>query len=203
MRAFTEIAVADTVVGGTMIADTVRRAAGGDQQAWCELVGRYGGMLRSIARTFRLSTADAEDAGQVTWTLLVQHVGRVRDPARIGGWLACTMRRECMRLSTRNRPEILVPGTDDDPRTAADAADLPLLNEERAELIRSALARLPPRQRELLLALSPDPAPTYGEIAESLSMAIGTIGPTRAKALRRMRDLLAVMIPTGALDLAS
>ena len=78
MRAFTEIAVADTVVGGTMIADTVRRAAGGDQRAWCELVDRYGGMLRSIARTFRLSTADAEDAGQVTWALLVQHVGRVR-----------------------------------------------------------------------------------------------------------------------------
>jgi len=173
------------------LADTVRRAIRGDQLAWCDLVGRYSGMLRSIARTFRLSAADAEDAGQLTWTLLVQHVETIREPARVGGWLACTMRRECIRLTSRRRQEVLVADAVDDPAAAADAADRKLWNDVQAELVRSALARLPRRQRELLLALSPDPAPTYGEIAASLSMAVGTIGPTRAKALRRMRDLLA------------
>jgi RNA polymerase sigma factor (sigma-70 family) len=187
----------------TEVADTLRRAAGGDELAWRELVGRYSGMLRSIARTFRLGAADVEDASQATWTLLVQHADEIRDPARIGGWLACTMRRECIRMTARNRHEVPVPETVDDPHSLADAADQPLLRSERAELVRSALARLPVRQRELLLALSPDPAPSYCDIAEVLSMAVGTIGPTRAKALRRMRDLLSGMIPSGALDLAS
>ena len=176
----------------TSMSRTVPDAVSGDQLAWRDLVGQYDGMLRSIARTFRLNAADGEDAAQECWAVLLGQLHRIRDPERIGGWLATTMRRQCSAITRRRRRESLVPDHESvpDPRSA-DPADARLLTRDVVESVRRALDRLPPRQRAVLLALSPDPAPTYSEISRSLAMAVGTIGPTRAKALRRMHVLLA------------
>jgi DNA-directed RNA polymerase specialized sigma24 family protein len=71
----------------------VRRAIVGDEKAWEDLVIRYGGLLRAIARDFRLSQEQASDAAQNTWMRLVESIGKVREPEKLGGWLASTMRR--------------------------------------------------------------------------------------------------------------
>lgn len=170
----------------------VRLAMTGDQQAWRELIKQYEGLLRSIAWSFRLGKADADDATQTTWTLLVQHLGQLRDPEKLGGWLACTMRRECIALTNRRRREVLLAEADhNQPADPAGDPDRGVLVGERSALLRAALDRLPTRQRQVLEALTPEPAPSYSVISERLSIAVGTIGPTRAKALRRMRELLA------------
>src|SRR5262249_58403763 len=53
--------------------------------------------------------------------------------------------------------------------------------------LRAAFAELPQPCRELLSLLMSDPAPAYAEVSARLGMAIGSIGPTRARCLDRLR----------------
>ena len=54
-----------------------------------------------------------------------------------------------------------------------------------------ALEQLSERDRTLLRMLAADPMPSYEEIGAALDMPIGSIGPTRARALERLRRKLA------------
>jgi RNA polymerase sigma factor (sigma-70 family) len=168
----------------------VDRAAAGDQQAWHRLVDQYGGMLRAIAAGYRLSRADAEDAVQMTWLSLIQHIGRVRSPDRVSGWLATTMRRNCMRLLQRRRWEVL---EDVSERAATDEAsdveEVLVRNEADTQLWRL-VGRLPPRQARLVRALFADDGASYRDVARALAMPMGAIGPSRARALRRLEQLI-------------
>ena len=80
------------------VTDLVTRARKGDQQAWDALVERYAPLIWSICRRYRLSDADAEDVGQSVWLQFVSHLGAIRDPAALPGWLTTTTKRECSRV---------------------------------------------------------------------------------------------------------
>ena len=79
----------------------IDRARRGEGDAWEELVERLGGLVWSVARGFRLTIDEAEDIGQATWLRLVENLDRIRDPERLGLWLATTARREAMRYLNR------------------------------------------------------------------------------------------------------
>lgn len=64
--------------------------------AWGELLRRYGKLVSTTVRSFRLLEADALDAIQLTWLRLAENAERVQYPERLGGWLATTARRECL-----------------------------------------------------------------------------------------------------------
>jgi RNA polymerase sigma factor (sigma-70 family) len=178
------------------------RAAAGDEHAWELMVRQYDGLLRSVAAGFRLSREEGADAAQTTWLRLVEHIGSVREPAKLAGWLSVTMRRECIRLVGRTRRERLTADFEwtDSPADGGESVDTGVLRAERDAELWEAVDLLPPRQRDLVLALSATPPPSYQQVGAALSMAVGTIGPTRAKALRRLRDLLT---PEDALRRAS
>jgi len=78
--------------------ELVARATNGDQAAWDQLVDRYGGMVWAVARAHGLGAHDASDVSQVTWLLLVQHLGSIRQPERLGVWLLRTATREAYRM---------------------------------------------------------------------------------------------------------
>ena len=78
-----------------------RAASQGDHRAWDALVARYGGMVWAVARAHRLCDADAADASQATWLKLLEHIGDIKEPRALGGWLATTARRECLRILRR------------------------------------------------------------------------------------------------------
>jgi RNA polymerase sigma factor (sigma-70 family) len=75
----------------------VQRAAQGDQRAWERLVDHYAGSIWAITRDFKLSESDAADVSQDTWLRLLEHLGRLDHPARVGSWLTATARNECLR----------------------------------------------------------------------------------------------------------
>ena len=54
--------------------------------------------------------------------------------------------------------------------------------------MRAAVGRLPGRQRMLLSTFLRRPAASYDEISAALDMPVGSIGPTRERALSRLRD---------------
>jgi DNA-directed RNA polymerase specialized sigma24 family protein len=78
--------------------ELVARASTGDQVAWDQLVERYGGMVWAVARARGLDPADAGAVSQVTWLLLVQHLGSLPQPERPGMWLLRTASREADRM---------------------------------------------------------------------------------------------------------
>ena len=170
----------------TSLSRLVRDAKLGDHRAWDALVARYGGMVWAVARAHRLGDADAADASQATWLKLLEHVGDIKEPRALGGWLATTARRECLRIlrqSARVDPLADVPEAAD----GGPELDDRLLTSERDGHLWRAFEALPPRDQALLRMLAADPAPSYEEIAAALGMPIGSIGPTRARALVRLR----------------
>ncbi|HET9739237.1 MAG TPA: sigma-70 family RNA polymerase sigma factor [Solirubrobacteraceae bacterium] len=180
-------------------ARTVRAAARGDQEAWNELVERYSGLLWGIARAHRLGTGDAADVVQTSWLRLVEHLVDVRNPDGIGSWLATTARRESLRTlrrSSRSEPSDAIDALPDPALTDVDAR---LLRDERDAALSRAFERLPARDQALLRLLTTEPAPSYEEISAALAMPIGSIGPTRGRALARLRRELR---RAGTLDMA-
>jgi RNA polymerase sigma factor (sigma-70 family) len=165
-------------------------AAAGDQRAWDTLVQRHTSLLWSIARSYRLGAADAADVVQTTWLRLVEHLDKVADPERLPGWLATTARRECIHLMRR---------TDRRAESSAELPDIPdggpqpgtaLLRDERDAELWGALARLDELCQRLLRVLMADPPPAYADVAAFLGMKIGSIGPTRARCLAKLRALV-------------
>lgn len=156
----------------------------GDAVAWRELVGRYERLVFSIPLRYGLSREDAADVCQLTFTALLEQLDSVRDGTRLGGWLATVARRHAWRLLTRSRHERL----DGDAGADVVDADEPLADVERLVWLSDALLTLGPACRELLLALYFDAAePSYAEVAQRIGRPVGSIGPTRARCLARLR----------------
>ncbi len=172
------------------LAEVVIEARAGSSEAWHTLIQRFGGLVASIARRCRLNDADVAEVSQTTWLRLVENIDRIQQPERLGAWLATTSRRESLRIATRRA---VVSDTDamylmaDD---ELDPLDHELLKEEQVRAIRMAADRLPPRCQRLLGLLMGDLDLPYTEIAEQLSMPIGSIGPTRGRCLEHLRQLL-------------
>jgi RNA polymerase sigma factor (sigma-70 family) len=163
-------------------------ARGGDQAAWDALVAEYTNLVWSIARGYRLGTADAHDAVQMTWLRLVENLNRVKDPDRLAGWLATTARRECLQLLRKSGRER--PASDDvllDVADRAEPVDAALLLNERDGALWRAFRLIGERCQRLLRVLMASPPPSYQEVAAALDMAIGTIGPTRQRCLEQLR----------------
>lgn len=165
----------------------VRAASRGDRGAWEALVARFSGLVWAIARAHRLSSCDAADVAQTTWLRLVEHLPRLKDPERVGSWLATTARHECLRTlrtAARCPSHAEVP---EPPCPLASEIDERLLTAERDAMLWRAFGRLSSRDQALLRLLALDPAPSYEEIGAALGMPIGSIGPTRGRALARLR----------------
>jgi RNA polymerase sigma factor (sigma-70 family) len=173
------------------IAELVREAAAGDQKAWDALVDQFASTVWAIARAHRLNAADAADVSQTTWLRLLEHLHRIEQPERVGAWLATTARRESLhvlRMAGRQVPN----GYDFDvlpDSTAAVAPDRGIFRSESARLVTELIGKLPVRSQLLLRLLSADSPLSYRDISEALSMPIGSIGPTRARALEQLRRL--------------
>lgn len=165
----------------------VEAAVRDDQRAWERLVNEFTPLVRGIARRHRLSPFDQDEVVQRTFLALVRHIGRLRDPLSIPGWIATTARRASIAVigdGAREIPTQDVVG--DDALQPADI-DAELLRAERCAVVRSAAARMPARERAFVSALSMEPALSQRQVSERLGMPIGSIGPTRQRCLERMR----------------
>lgn len=187
---------------GESVSGLVRAAADGAQDAWDSLVERYNGLVWSIPRSYGLPTVDAADVVQTTWLRLVERLSTIREPERVGAWLATTARHEC--LQTLRRAGRQIPTDDEfrlEPREPADPpVDAALLASERDRVLWRSVDELPDRCRRLLRVLMADPAPSYDEASAALGMPIGSIGPTRARCLQQLRPIVeaaGIAVETG------
>jgi RNA polymerase sigma factor (sigma-70 family) len=172
-------------------AELLRRAGNSDPAAWQEIMRRYSGLVVGKVRAFRLQDADAHDAVQTTWLRLAENLHRIQHPERLAGWLATTAARECLRMLRQDKRT--PPLTDAIADHTADPAPGPeqhVIDAQTAQTLRTLIAELPPRRRRLLRALFTDHPASYAELSRATGIPLGSIGPTRNRALHQLRQRL-------------
>ena len=149
-----------------------RRSAAGDSAAFAMLVGKYEGPLRSfLARSVGLELADdiAQDAFLKAWRAARQYDGR----ARYSTWLT--------RIAWRCRLDRLRKERPAEPQDEVVEAGDPLEVDDM-------LARLSESERAALV-LCEGHGWTHAEAAELLSLPLGTLKSTVARAKSKCRAM--------------
>jgi RNA polymerase sigma factor (sigma-70 family) len=180
------------LTGGTDtdVATLVDEARRGSQTAWDQLVERYLPLVTSLMRRYRVTGADADDVNQTVWLRLVEHLDRIDDARALPGWLSTVTRHECFRIQRAQGRSV---PTDPQGTAAFERPDHSpdlleeLLVAERHSALVDALLELPTQRRDLLLLLIEDPPLTYAEVSDRSGIPVGSIGPTRARALQQLR----------------
>jgi RNA polymerase sigma factor (sigma-70 family) len=170
----------------------------GDESAWEALVERYQRLIYAIPRRAGLNEDQASEVFQEVFATLLQKLDDITDPDRLHAWLVTTARRKTWRLMSKER--LLHPAKtgdeehDEELTSVMDTAPLPdetLVRLEEQHRIRTALRGLDERCQKLLTLLyyQPEP-PSYAEIAAAFGTSEGSIGPTRARCLKKLLQLL-------------
>ena len=176
--------------------DLILRCRQGSAGAWHQLLNKYERLVYSIPLRYGLSRDDAADVAQITFTILIQSLDSLAEDSRLGPWLVTVARRHTWRLLERNRRE-----SASEHLESADLAESAVLlgksdadsieHWELSQWLDAALSKLGDRCRELLLALYFQPErSSYAEVAADLDMPIGSIGPSRARCLKSLRQAL-------------
>ena len=176
--------------------ELINACLAGDSEAWAELVERYQRLVYSVAMRSGLSPEDADDTFQAVFMILLNKLETCRHQDRLGAWLTTITRREAWRVARQRGARVYAPGDDvlENLTPPEPPPDSVIEQIEEQHLIRQAMGRLGERCRRLLWHLFYAPEPlSYAEIAKQLAMPEGSIGPTRARCLKRLRRILRSM----------
>ncbi|MCZ7567924.1 MAG: sigma-70 family RNA polymerase sigma factor [Ardenticatenaceae bacterium] len=165
----------------------------GDQNAWVALVGRYERLIYSILLRHGLSESQAADVFQEVCLILLEKLDRLRDESCLAAWLMTVTRRECWKTLRRRDvagAEDAMPLLMNQPANGSQPEDL-VAQWEARQAVWDALARIGEPCRTLLQRLYyAQPAPSYAAIAAELGVPEGSIGPTRARCLKKLRHAM-------------
>ena len=178
-----------------VLPEMVEAASAGDREAWRCLVQRYAPLVMGVAARYRLGPDDSADVSQAVWLKVVEHLGDIREPRALPGWIVTTTRNEALRLlQSRQRTVSVDPllGFAFDDATDDVSLDDEMLRDERHHALREGLRELRPQHRDLLVLLLADPPLSYHDISQRLGIPIGSIGPTRARSLEALRHTTAL-----------
>ena len=171
--------------------DLIRACHAGDARAWERLLDKYERLVFSISLNYGLTTDDAADVTQITFTILLENLDTLPDGIRLAPWLATVARRHTWRLLARHRREAVNPEEDLAGNETLGGIVDPTERWELAEWLNYGLNMLDERCRQLLLALYFDAEqPSYAQVADRLKLPVGSIGPTRARCLEQMKQRL-------------
>lgn len=184
-------------IAQTTHGELLKSAAAGDQTAWNALVDQFGQMVWSIARSFRLDDATAKDVSQTVWLRLVENLDKISDPERLPGWLATTCRREALRV-VRLRDRTVPSDFEYDIEDESPSMETMLIEDEETREVVAAFHTLADDCRQLLRLLTVEPALTYEEISELIDRPVGSLGPTRARCIERLRSAMGGIRGSGS-----
>ena len=171
--------------------EVFQRYRDGEPQAMGELVAMLTPILWHTVRAQRLDRETTEDVLQTTWLALVRGAESIADPRAVLQWLIVSARREAWRVMRYHSRQLPYEIAEDAVQTPDD--ELPesvVLRGTSEKLLWSHVAELPERCRALLRVIAFADRPDYPELARSLGMPMGSIGPTRGRCLAKLRASL-------------
>jgi len=197
VKANHSIMATNVIAGYTEDSELVKACLDGNDSAWRALVNRYSRLVYSIPRSYRLSIEDSEDIFQNVFTNVARHLPSLRDQKLLAAWLITITQRECQRMFKSHSARLVELSEFTVGKSTEDSGS-PLIDQaetwERQHLVRQALLQLDPKCRELVTSLFIDPQnPSYQQIASSLNIPLGSIGPSRARCLKRLEAILIAM----------
>lgn len=188
-------------------ASLVARCRQGDGTAWAALVQRYQRLVYAIVRRFGDDEHAAADIFQTVFSRLLQHLPKLDDPSRLQAWIVTTAKREALLQRRRAQRTVSMhrSGADEadgaagtwsadwEPADDASGPERQLDDLQQLHAVRQALDRLDARCRDLLALLftDDDQRVPYEEVGRRLGLPVGSIGPTRARCLGKLRGLIA------------
>lgn len=166
----------DDTPDGELLARYVREQ---DEAAFAVLVSRHGGMVRTVCRRVLRNDADADDAVQATFLVLVRKASAVRDRNGLANWLFGVAYNVALKArQMRTRRKVKESGVESRPPEAVTA--------DFAELLHAELAKLPAAARGVIVLCDLEQR-TIADAARELGVPAGTV----ASRLARGREQLA------------
>ncbi len=170
----------------------VARCIDGDARAWEALVRRHERLVYSIGRSYRLADEDMADVFQDVFTALLKGLPRLRDGRTLVRWLSSTSERIARTTALKRRREAAREDHEDDTfanlEDQGEAVGADLEKVERQHQVRMAMGAVSERCKRLLEALYyEEPTPSYTELSQRLGVPVGSLGPTRARCMERLK----------------
>lgn len=158
-----------------------------------ELVRVMTPVLWQVVRAYGLDRQTAEDVLQTTWLGFVRRHQTIEDPKAVASWLITSARRGAAERSRGARTAAEPVDTDVLARRLPeeDAAETVVVLDDEASRLWRAVASLDARCRRLLRVVAFLDRPDYASLSRDLDMPVGSIGPTRARCLHKLRIALA------------
>jgi RNA polymerase sigma factor (sigma-70 family) len=180
--------------------DLITAVKWSDEDGWNALTERYQPIINSVCRRYRLRPEDAADVSQTVWMKVLDNLDRIREPRAIPAWIRTTARHAALAVLRARDRLTLLDGSQDNsarwspltPSSYDSEIDARLVNAERRSAVRDGLAELTENHRALLSLLVADPPITYQQISDQLGLPVGSIGPTRARCLRKLAATTAI-----------
>lgn len=170
------------------VSQLLSAASEGDQRAWNALFKRFDPMIRSVISGYRLDHETAADVGQTVWLRVFENARRIREPERLGGWIAATARHESLRCIKRLQRNTPSGELDEKPDLTSPSPDERAIDDETLRDALRAFGRLPEDSQSLLRLLIASPPLPYTTIAAEVGRPVGSIGPTRSRCIRALRS---------------
>jgi RNA polymerase sigma factor (sigma-70 family) len=166
-------------------------ARDGDRDALAELVPRLTPMLWHVARSQGIDREASVDVVQTAWLRLLGSLADIQSPGALAAWLVTVTKREAWRVRKAGRSEhieedaVFVEMRDPHPGPADQ-----VVADERRTRLWAAVDELPERCRTLLRIVAFVRRPDYTEVSAALGMPVGSVGPSRARCLDKLRARL-------------
>ncbi len=184
------VPVPENLAGPDRHAALLAAARDGDKSAMTQLIGELTPLVWHVARGNGCERDQAEVIVQNTWLALLRQLDNIRESRALAGWLITTARRETQRL--RQGESRTGPLTDELAETVSSsdpAPDEQALRAERDRRLWRAFTKLSKRDQELLRLLVMNKN-SHKDVAKMLGLSVGSVGPTRGRAVERLRKLL-------------
>ena len=175
------------------LSDLVRRAQGGDLEAFSTIVRRFQDMAIAYAYARIGNRGLAEDIAQESWVEAFRHLNQLRDPERFPSWLKAILFKHADRvrrkrqLPTASLDRITVRGA-----SSPDASESYTANEKRARVLRE--VRGLPEALRIAIVLFYAGGHSVDEIAHFTEEPVGTIKrrlhDARTNLKERMLDMV-------------
>ena len=176
----------------------VRKVLGGDANAFETLVLEYEKNVYNIALRMTGNSEDAADMTQEAFIKAYNSLQSFRGDSKFSVWLYRIVSNVCLDFlrSKNRRPTVSLSVEDDDGEDAqldvADESQSPELLLDRKltrDSVRRGLDSLPPDYRQILL-LREIQGLSYDEIAQALSLEVGTVKSRIFRARKRLCNFL-------------
>lgn len=169
----------------------IKACLNGDERAWSALIAKYKNLIFSIPLKYGAGPDDAADIFQAVCMEVFTELPRLRDAGAFRSWLITVTAHQAFhwKRKTRRRGEEALTSEEETLATRP-APDL-ILQLEREQALRDAIARLSPRCQQLIkLLFYSQPQMPYRDVAKKLGVATGSIGFIRGRCLTRLLKTL-------------